>query len=238
MPRQFFFGCSFTAYRYPTWADILVKNSDIESYNYGIAGASNETIAKTVTFADCKHNFTEDDEIYIMWTHWWRKNIATREGAWGFLGNAFCCGYPRSFVRRTVNYTDLSITNATAIILTNKAYTIKKNLHWKPLGDFEGGEYYFPSDGETDTIKYAISFIPEDDILPPYDDNVDIYWKSDSHPTIPWHLELAEKITEIKPNVKDWALEIHARVSSLTRREFQDPVTVIWEQAQRRAYNW
>ena len=237
MARKFFFGCSFTNYKYPTWADIIIKNSDTECYNYGISGCSNETIAKTVTFADCKHNFTADDEIYIMWTHWWRKNLATHKGNWICKGNVYHSDWPRTFCRKYINYTDLALTNATSIIQTHKAYNIKLNLHWKSIADQEGGEFIHPTKSELDAIKYVIPFIPKDDILPSYDEEKQTYWAKDCHPTILWHLDLARRITNINPEVENWAYSYHKTLSALTEKDYWNKMPE-WEGPLRRAYNW
>jgi hypothetical protein len=39
--RAFLFGCSYTEYKWPTWANILKKDLDIPVYNWGLSGLGN-----------------------------------------------------------------------------------------------------------------------------------------------------------------------------------------------------
>lgn len=67
MSRFFAFGCSFTNYRWMTWADII--GSQFEQYqNWGQAGAGNKYIYASVMEADQRQKFTSDDTVIICWT--------------------------------------------------------------------------------------------------------------------------------------------------------------------------
>jgi hypothetical protein len=65
--RFFAFGCSFTRYLWPTWADILGRQYQ-EYYNYGQQGAGNMYIFNTVMEADQYHKFNCDDLIIVQWS--------------------------------------------------------------------------------------------------------------------------------------------------------------------------
>lgn len=65
--RFFAFGCSYTRYFYPTWADFIGTNFD-EYYNYGQAGSGNRYIFNAVIEANIIHKFTKDDVIFIEWS--------------------------------------------------------------------------------------------------------------------------------------------------------------------------
>jgi hypothetical protein len=65
MRRLFVFGCSFTSYNYPTWADFLGENFD-EYHNYGLGGACNQLIFGRFIEADTLYNFNENDYIIVM----------------------------------------------------------------------------------------------------------------------------------------------------------------------------
>jgi hypothetical protein len=70
--RCFAFGCSFTNYRWPTWADII--GQDIPVYqNWGESGAGNPFIFNSVIEAHSRYQFTKGDLVAIMWS------IPTRE---------------------------------------------------------------------------------------------------------------------------------------------------------------
>lgn len=65
--RFFAFGCSFTSYKWMTWADII--GNDIEYYeNWAEKGAGNYFIFNSVIEADTRHNFNKDDLVMIFWT--------------------------------------------------------------------------------------------------------------------------------------------------------------------------
>lgn len=65
--RLFAFGCSFTCYKWPTWADILGKTFD-QYFNYGRAGAGNQYIFNSIIEASLTHKIQSDDTVIVMWT--------------------------------------------------------------------------------------------------------------------------------------------------------------------------
>lgn len=62
--RFFAFGCSFTNYFYPTWADFVGYNFD-EFYNFGNPGLSNKTIGERLVEVDSNFAFNENDTVII-----------------------------------------------------------------------------------------------------------------------------------------------------------------------------
>jgi hypothetical protein len=62
MSRLFTFGCSFTNYRWSTWADILAPEFG-EFYNWGQRGAGNHFIFNSVMEADQQNNFKDGDTV-------------------------------------------------------------------------------------------------------------------------------------------------------------------------------
>ena len=65
--RFFAFGCSYTDYSWPTWADIIGINFSFYK-NYGKAGCSNLYILQKFLEAHDKYNFNQDDVIVVMLT--------------------------------------------------------------------------------------------------------------------------------------------------------------------------
>ena len=57
------YGCSFTQYRWQTWPNFLKIFSKQTVENFGIPGASNEIICRTI----CK-TAKKDDIIVVMWS--------------------------------------------------------------------------------------------------------------------------------------------------------------------------
>jgi hypothetical protein len=65
--RFFAFGCSFTNYHWPTWADII--GNEIPHYeNWGRISAGNQFIFNSIIECDARHHFNQDDLVIVMWT--------------------------------------------------------------------------------------------------------------------------------------------------------------------------
>ena len=65
--RLFTFGCSFTRYKWPTWADALSPQFD-QYYNFGKGGGGNSFILWSLAECDARHAIKSDDTVIIMWT--------------------------------------------------------------------------------------------------------------------------------------------------------------------------
>lgn len=100
--RLFTFGCSFTNYRYPTWAHILSKSmpEDCEFHNLGRGSGGNLFIANRITEANKKFKFCETDLVVVMWSTLCREDRLIN-GNWLLAGNIFTQGYyDDSFVKK------------------------------------------------------------------------------------------------------------------------------------------
>lgn len=88
--RVFAFGCSFTGYRYPTWANIMNKNiPNAEFYNFGRSGGGNMFIANRITEANRVYNFCESDLVMVMWSTFCREDRYLPEIGWSTPGNIY-----------------------------------------------------------------------------------------------------------------------------------------------------
>jgi len=89
--RIFAFGCSFTSYIYPTWADLIYKSMspDVEFYNFGKSGGGNVFIANRITEANRKYKFTETDLVIVMWSTYARFDFYKTEHGWKTPGNIY-----------------------------------------------------------------------------------------------------------------------------------------------------
>jgi hypothetical protein len=75
--RIFCFGCSFTEYIMPTWADILklyFENTGTEVYNFGRSGAGNYYMFNNIVEKGLHYDFTKDDLILIQWSGIFRED--------------------------------------------------------------------------------------------------------------------------------------------------------------------
>lgn len=94
MRRLFTFGCSFTKYNWPSWADILGQEFDLHE-NWGHIGLGNRAIAERVAECHARSNIQPDDTVVIQWSgynrHDWM-HTKLREGdisLWRTKGNIF-----------------------------------------------------------------------------------------------------------------------------------------------------
>ena len=71
--RLFTFGCSFTQYHWPTWADILGRKFEYYE-NWGKVGAGNQYIFNALIECHLRNQFTKDDTVIIMWTSYNRED--------------------------------------------------------------------------------------------------------------------------------------------------------------------
>jgi hypothetical protein len=103
--RLFVFGCSFTHYSWPTWADLLAKEMEhAEYHNFGKSGSGNLLISNRVTQANCKFKFCETDLVIVMWSSAFREDRYIDDN-WRTAGNIYTQkhAYDKNFVK---NYTD------------------------------------------------------------------------------------------------------------------------------------
>ena len=128
MSRLFTFGCSFTYYHWPTWANIVALDKQKELYNFGIAGLGNVGISQRILEADCKFNFTPDDEIMVMWTSWCRDD-KINEFDYNSQGSIFNQNASIKWFRDNWSYVDTIVKNSNAIIYANAAY--RDNITWQ-----------------------------------------------------------------------------------------------------------
>lgn len=97
MNRFFAYGCSFTKYYYPTWADIIIADTK-EGYNCGQLGSGNQLIANRIWETNATKKFNSNDTIIIMWSNFFRED--TYKDGWETKGNIF-------FYKDNINIDDL-----------------------------------------------------------------------------------------------------------------------------------
>ncbi len=93
MRRLFTFGCSFTNYKWPTWADFIATEYDYYE-NWGKSGAGNYHILSQLFECNQINNFTKNDTVLIMLTSFTRFDMINRESVsfydtWKFIYTKF-----------------------------------------------------------------------------------------------------------------------------------------------------
>lgn len=131
MTRLLTFGCSFTNYRWSTWADCLAPEFD-QFENWGQSGGGNEFIFNSIMEADQRRPFDGNDTVIVCWT------TATREdryvdGRWHTLGNMFTCPiYNTEYLKTHVDERGLLIRSL-AYIKATKTLLESRPCQWKFL---------------------------------------------------------------------------------------------------------
>lgn len=126
MSRLFAFGCSFTSWRWPTWADILGQEFDYYE-NWGKPGAGNHYIFNSLNECIANNTLVPGDTVIIMWTNVMREDRYINN-TWEVSGNINTVNinklYDKSFVRKYIDergtlIRDLAYVNAAKHILEN-----------------------------------------------------------------------------------------------------------------------
>jgi len=94
MRRLFTFGCSYTSYSWPTWADLTGMDFEF-SRNWGLSGVGNKAIAERVAEANIRYQFTEEDVVIVQWSShlrndfWHMHSLPERHTGWKTAGSIF-----------------------------------------------------------------------------------------------------------------------------------------------------
>jgi hypothetical protein len=132
MKRFFAFGCSYTNYAWPTWANLLSTNYD-EFYNWGLAGIGNRAIAERVAEANVKHQFTKDDLVIVQWSShlrndWWHKySCSDRPYQWKTSGSIF------NYINEKIYANNIYKVNALLPMYPDEYYKFKGWLNYNDL---------------------------------------------------------------------------------------------------------
>lgn len=85
--RIFTFGCSFTEYVWPTWADMVLYGN--EGINVGVRGVGNEAILYRLMEVERKYCLNENDTVIIIFTTPIRWDlIVSNNSEWAGFGQA------------------------------------------------------------------------------------------------------------------------------------------------------
>lgn len=116
--RFFSFGCSFTKYRWPTWADLIGENFPLY-FNYGRAGAGNFYIFNSLIEAGQRHSFQKDDTIIIQWSFVGREDRYINN-KWVGMG-CMVHGYPEDYIEKYFDFKGFLIRDL-SLIKASKSY--------------------------------------------------------------------------------------------------------------------
>lgn len=123
--RFFTFGCSFTNYHWPTWANILQQEMPTAYFlNTGLSGTGNLFIFNRIIETNLRYNFNENDLIIILWSTFCRED-RYKGHFWSQVGNIFNQKeYSEEFVKKYCDprgylIRDLAIISGTKVYLNS-----------------------------------------------------------------------------------------------------------------------
>jgi hypothetical protein len=195
--RLFTFGCSFTQWNHPTWAEIVSHDLKIPLENWGIAGLGNVGIFHRILECDIKNRFNEEDLILVLWSSWTREDrfIDTWKAEGNTLNSPF---YDKHFVKKYWSYKNDIIKNSTAIISANKMFNIKFQGHILPIDSNEHQMDISPKENEL--LNFYKPFIDSSSVFRfDFKNSFSKMVDNAGHPDILQHLNFVK--TEIYPKL-------------------------------------
>lgn len=168
MSRLFTFGCSFTSWPWPTWADIIAYDLAIPHENWGISGLGNVGIHSRLLECDLRNTFKTDDIILVVWSTWGREDrydVAMGRfdrPSWSSAGDIMH-SYDKEFIDKYWSINNDLMKNSTAIISANKMFDIKFNGHIStPLSSLYNDSLLSFSENEKEIALFYEPCIPND----------------------------------------------------------------------------
>jgi hypothetical protein len=155
--RLFTFGCSFTKYKWPTWADIIGTNY-YKHYNLGHYGAGNYYIAEKLYETHTTTPIKSDDVVIIMLSSANRLDIYDPSiGKFNLNGNIYNSEhiFGEKFVREVWNDTH-SIYNTWFMVKTMKTLLESIGCNYKIIEAFG---LHYTDDGRRIPIHSDIQFL-------------------------------------------------------------------------------
>lgn len=185
--RLYTFGCSFTNFFWPTWADIIAYDTQLPYENWGICGSGNVGMTHRMVQCDIKNKWTEDDLVLVLWSTWHREDRFIRE-SWTQNGNIFNDRtlFDDKFRKKYWDADNDVIKNVGSQYLARRSFPIKyeATITEHNALTYAGSTYEFYKD-HTPT-----------DVFPWKDDDMNFKGALkhiDNHPDIAAHLKYVEK---------------------------------------------
>lgn len=220
--RLFTFGCSFTEFMWPTWADIVAYDTQLPFQNWGLCGLGNVGITHRMLEADIENTFTDDDLILVLWSSWHREDRIL-DGEWTKTGNIMTCVnyFDNKFRMKYWDEDNDIVKNTGAIALANKSF----NITYQSKMGLENNQYSDLYVNRSIYDKFN-SAIPSMDIFPykpgwAFDG---AFENIDSHPDIRYHLEYVENCLypslglKLKQETKQYFMDMHNGVINLHKK--------------------
>ena len=190
--RIFTFGCSWTLYIWPTWADIIrYTDQSPLVYNWGMPGIGNVGIFHKMIECDLTNKFTENDLIIVEWTSWTREDRFIN--SWESYGNIFNNSYyDENFIKKYWSWNNDIIKNSSCILAANKMFNIGYQFNMMPHL-YETEDQLLPTEP---WHKFYLNALPNFDYFPKDYFYFNNKWPHDGHPDIKNHLDFFNNNTK------------------------------------------
>jgi hypothetical protein len=197
MSRLFAFGCSFTNYRWSTWADCLAPEFDYFE-NWGQGGGGNHYIFNSVMEADQRHHFGTNDTVVVCWSTFLRDDRYA-QGRWHTIGGMFTTPiYQTEYLKTHVDERGCVIRDFAYIKAVKVLLESKPDLNWRfiSLANLKAGPRCESEPGEPKDVMDVYADVL-DSILPSYQEVLfPSGWKlsEDPHPSPSEHLAYLDAV--------------------------------------------
>lgn len=233
--RLFAFGCSFTSYHWPTWADILGKDVP-EYYNYGMCGGGNLFIFDSLVEAIARHSITKDDTVVIMWTNVMRDDRYSENfGGWLRFGNLYTSDtyHSKEFIDKFITVRgsyvrDMPFIYASYNLLSN----IGCKFYFTSMVDINKYDQYSTKESKDieDVLELYSSAI--ENIRPSIHKTIFKYiWgsrfkKNDPHPHPIDYLDYIDIVLpelQVSQATRDWVIDVDTKLKNNIPIDWKEP---------------
>lgn len=242
MNKKFFaFGCSFTRYHWPTWADIIGSNFTDNFFNYGKSGAGNLYIYIKIMECLSSGAISSNDLVIVCWTNVLRDDryIGSR---WVCPGNLYTQQfYSSDFIKKYVDVEgyyirDLALIYGASRALINNGCNFKF-ISMVPIDNFDQYNISKFDSRVLEIYSEVINSIEANffkffnfDWTNPSIENVDV----DKHPLPKIHLQFVEKYFpqfDISEDYKKKITDITTLIKNIqysSKQEFYEKLRLVY----------
>ena len=132
------FGCSWTKYFWPTWANVISEILEVPLVNQGCAGIGNVAILHKMLAWDLEHGFDDTDLVLVNWSSFTRED-RIKNGCWKTGGNIVRSRfYDDKFIRNYWDEENDFVKNAGAIIMAGRLFNIdyQSYMPWQSINSY------------------------------------------------------------------------------------------------------
>ena len=232
MSRLFTFGCSYTNYRWSTWADCLAPEFDYFE-NWGQGGGGNHYIFNSLMEADQRHKFGKNDTVIVCWSTFMRDDWYVNE-RWHTVGGMYTTPiYNKDYLKTHVDergyvIRDLALIKGAKVLLENR---VDVDWHFLSLNNLKLGTRCETNPGEPYDVMELYSDVLNS-ILPSYQEVLyptgltSFLNRADPHPSPAEHLAYLDTVlpgwvtkeeTRVKMHEESINLRKDPRKSGMTK---------------------